>query len=133
MKVFNGPSAKNIEELKNQYKLLNYLYVFDYNPQIQNRMERMFDEMIINLEILNINNKLTMNFNVISDLNKITALNLVIGGIGDGIIPKSQVQRLHDNISNSEIHLFKKSGHYPFLEESDAFIRVISEWLTRIS
>lgn len=132
LKVSNGPSPSTIEEFKNQYRILNYLYVSDYNSEIKKRFEKMFEDMMVNLEILALNNSLLFKFNVISDLNKITAPTLVIGGKGDGIVPISEIQRLHDNIPNSEIYLFEKSGHYPFFEEPETFIKIVLEWFNRI-
>ena len=88
--------------------------------------------MIVNLEALALTNSLMVNFNVISDLNKVTAPTLVIGGRGDGIVPISEIQRLHDNIPNSEMYIFEKSGHYPFLEEPEKLIKVVLEWFNRV-
>ncbi|MHA2324420.1 MAG: alpha/beta fold hydrolase [Promethearchaeota archaeon] len=132
MNVFNGPPASSVEEFKDNYKILNYLYVYDYNSKIKKRLEEKFEDMILNIELAAVTNKLTAKFNVISDLNKITAPSLVIGGLGDGIIPVSQVQRLHDNLPNSELRFFEKSGHYPFLEEPKTFIKVVLEWFSKV-
>lgn len=132
LKVFYGPGANSLEELKSNSRITNYLYAYDYNSEIKKRFEKMLEDTIFNLEIGAINNSLTAKFNVISDLNKITAPTLVIGGVGDGLIPVSQVRRLHDNLPNSEIHIFEKSGHYPFFEEPETFIKVVLEWFNKI-
>ena len=92
----------------------------------------MYEDMIVNLEALALTNSLIAKYNVISDLNKITAPTLIVGGSGDGVVPISEIQRLHDNIPNSEIHIFEKSGHYPFLEEPETFIKGVLEWFNRI-
>ncbi|MFW9896164.1 MAG: alpha/beta fold hydrolase [Candidatus Thorarchaeota archaeon] len=81
LKAANAPSPAPIEEFKNQYRILNYLYFYDYNSEIKKRFERMFEEMIINLEALAITNPLLIQFNVLSDLKNITAPTLIIGGI----------------------------------------------------
>ena len=132
MKTFNSPPARTIEEFRINYRILNYLYVYDYKSEIKKRFEKMFDKMILNLELSAITNKLITKFNVLSDLNKISTPTLVVGGSGDGIIPASQVQRLHNNIPNSDIHIFEKSGHYPFFEEPEAFIKVILDWVNTV-
>ena len=77
-------------------------------------------------------NSLKDKYNVISDLNKITAPTLIVGGSGDGVVPISETQRLHDNIPNSEMYIFEKSGHYPFLEEPEKLIKVVLEWFNRV-
>ncbi len=131
LKVSRGLNPSTKEEFKNLYRILNYLYVYDYNSDIKKRFEKMFEDMILNLEVAALNNSLLAKFNVISDLNKITAPTLVIGGKGDGIVPISEIQRLHDNIQNSEIYIFQKSGHYPFFEEPETFIKVVLEWFNK--
>lgn len=132
LKVLYGPDASTLEEFKNILRIINYLYVYDYNSEIKNRFEKIFEDTIYNLEIGPLNKLLLSKFNVLADLNKITIPTLVLGGMGDGIIPVSQVRRLYDNIRNSEIYIFEKSGHYPFLEESETFVKVVLEWFNKI-
>jgi len=132
IKLINAPSPNTIEEFKEQYGILGFLYAYDYNSEIKDRFEKMYEDMIVNLEALALTNSLIAKYNVISDLNKITAPTLIVGGSGDGVVPISEIQRLHDNIPNSEIHIFEKSGHYPFLEEPETFIKGVLEWFNRI-
>jgi len=132
LKVLNSPSPNTAEEFNKIYRILNNLYVYDYNSGIKKRFEKMFEDMILNPKIVPLTNKLLAKFNVISDLYKITAPTLVMGGNGDGIVPISEIQRLHDNIPNSTIFLFEKSGHYPFFEEPETFIKVVIEWFKKI-
>jgi len=132
IKIFYGSDASTLEQLKSNYRITNYLYAYDYNSEIKKRFEKMLEDTIFNLEIGAINNSLIAKFNVISDLNKITTPTLVLGGVGDGMIPVSDVRRLHDNLPNSEMHIFEKSGHYPFFEEPETFIKVVLEWFKKV-
>ncbi|MFX1477905.1 MAG: alpha/beta fold hydrolase [Promethearchaeota archaeon] len=132
MKAFNAPNSTTLEELKQNLRIINYLYVFNFNSEIKKRFDKMIDEMHFNLEISAINGSLMSRFNVLEDLSKITAPTLIIGGKGDAIVPVSQVKRLHENIRNSEIYLFEKSGHYPFLEEPELFINIILKWFNKM-
>lgn len=132
LKFLNSPSASTIQEYKDNYRILNYIYAYDYNSEIKKRFEKMFEDMILNLEALAITNSLMAKYNLISDLKKIIIPTLVIGGKGDGIVPLSGIQRLHDNLPNSEICILEKSGHYPFYEELEILITVVLEWFNRI-
>ena len=132
MKAFNAPNSTTVEELKQNLRIINFLYVFNFNSAIKKRFDKMIDEMIFNLEISAVNGSLLSKFNVLGDLSKITAPTLIIGGKGDAIVPVSQAERLHEHIQNSEIYTFDKAGHYPFLEEPDLFIKIIREWFNKV-
>ncbi|MFW9865752.1 MAG: alpha/beta fold hydrolase [Candidatus Thorarchaeota archaeon] len=132
MKAFNAPNSTTLEDLKQNLRIINYLYVFNFNSEIKKRFDKMIDEMNFNLEISAINGLLMSKFNVLEDLSKITAPTLIIGGKGDAIVPVSQAKRLYENIRNSEIYLFEKSGHYPFLEEPELFINIILKWFNKM-
>ncbi len=40
--------------------------------------------------------------------------------------------RLHRLIPNSELVLFRESGHFPFVEEHDSFTAIVGDWLERL-
>jgi len=132
MKAFNARNVTSLEELKQNLRIMNYLYVSDFNSEIKKRFDKMIENMIFNLDISEINGLLLSKFNVLEDISKITAPTLIIGGIGDAVVPVSQAKRLHENIRDSEIYLFEKSGHYPFLEEPELFINIILEWFNKV-
>ncbi|MFW9825754.1 MAG: alpha/beta fold hydrolase [Candidatus Thorarchaeota archaeon] len=132
LKAVNAPSPSTIEDFKNQYRVLNYLYLHNYNSEIKKRFEEIFENMIFNFEALAVTNSLLIKYNVLSDLKNITTPTLVIGGIGDGIVPISEIQRLHDNIPNSEMYILEKSGHYPFLEEPETLIKIVLDWYNKV-
>jgi proline iminopeptidase len=131
MKAFNAPNATTLEELKKNFRIINNLYAYDFNSEIKKRFDKMIEETIFSLEINAINGVLLSKFNVLKDLNKITIPTLIVGGLGDAIVPISQARRLHENIQNSEIYIFEKSGHYPFFEEPETFINVILGWINK--
>jgi len=41
----------------------------------------------------------------------------------------AQAARLHRGIRRSELVLFERSGHYPFVEEPAAFQRAVRTWI----
>jgi proline iminopeptidase len=45
----------------------------------------------------------------------------------DVICPPSQAKRLRDGIPDSELVVFEQSGHFPWLEEPEAFFGAVRE------
>jgi proline iminopeptidase len=65
-------------------------------------------------------------------LGEITAPTLVLAGADDWIAgPAHGAERLQAGIPNAELVVFARSGHFPFVEEPDAFVRTVGTWLDR--
>ena len=60
-------------------------------------------------------------------LSKITVPTLVGYGRYDPFYPVSLGRYIRDSVKNSKLVIYEKSGHYPFLEESEKFSRDIEE------
>src|SRR5206468_12428903 len=56
---------------------------------------------------------------------------LVLSGRHDFFCPPSQAERLRRGIRASEAVIFEQSGHYPFVEEAEAFRQAVRGWLAR--
>ena len=70
------------------------------------------------------------SFNVLADLPNITTRALVIAGRHDGITPPEPgAERIASLLPNAELRVFEASGHYPFIEEEDAFFNALGSWL----
>ena len=69
-------------------------------------------------------------FNTMEALPNIEVPTLIISGADDWITPAEQGQRMHDVIPNSELVIFEKSGHFPYIEEEGAFFQTVREWLS---
>ena len=69
--------------------------------------------------------------NVVSRLGDIDVPSLILTGRHDFFCPPSQAARLHRGIRASELVLFERSGHYPFVEETDGFRAVVRRWLAQ--
>lgn len=73
------------------------------------------------------------SFNTLPRLGEICAPTLILGGAHDIITPVPQgAERLHAGIPGSELVVFKESGHFPFIEEPEAFTDVVRGWLSRL-
>ena len=72
-------------------------------------------------------------FNVLDRLGEISAPTLLLGGQHDWIAPPAlSAERLHTGIPGSQLVLFEESGHFPFIEQQDQFVNVISDWMAHL-
>ena len=73
-------------------------------------------------------------FNVLSRLDEIIVPTLVMAGRHDWITPPTQAaERLHAGLPNAKLVIFEESGHFPFIEEHDKFVKTVSEWISSLS
>ncbi|HEY6406840.1 MAG TPA: alpha/beta fold hydrolase [Ktedonobacteraceae bacterium] len=73
-------------------------------------------------------------FNVLSRLHEITVPTLVMAGRHDWITPPAQAaERLHAGLPNSQLAIFEQSGHFPFIEEQDLFVKTVRDWISSLS
>jgi proline iminopeptidase len=50
-------------------------------------------------------------------------------GEDDFICPPSRAKIMHERIPNSELVVFHRSGHFPHVEEPEAFFEAVRGWL----
>ena len=55
---------------------------------------------------------------------------LIIHGEAD-ILPQAAVERLKNNLPNAEVIIFKQSGHFPFVEETEKYTTIITQFLNK--
>jgi proline iminopeptidase len=84
------------------------------------------------------------SFNTLPRLGEIRAPTLILGGAHDAptlsrggahdvITPVPHgAERLRAGIPGSELVVFNESGHFPFIEEPEAFTDVVRGWLSRL-
>ncbi len=56
---------------------------------------------------------------------------LVIAGRHDAFTAWPQAERIANRLPDAEVLVFEESGHFPWLDEPDAFFDGITAWLTR--
>ncbi len=73
------------------------------------------------------------HYDVTAGLDTIACPTLVLGGRHDWITPPDLGPGVVSRgIAGSELHIFEQSGHFPFIEEQDAFLAVVTRWLARL-
>ena len=76
---------------------------------------------------------LVPSYNVLPRLGEIRVPTLIISGRQDWITPVAQGgERLQRGIRGSELVVFERSGHYPFIEEQPAFLAAMRRWMARL-
>jgi proline iminopeptidase len=68
-------------------------------------------------------------FNLIPRLHEIKVPTLVMGSREDWVMPFKRMIRIHHGIPNSKLVVFEESGHFPFIEEREKFLRVMGDWI----
>lgn len=69
-------------------------------------------------------------YNTLEKLPEVHVPTLVMAGRHDGITPPEHgAERIAALLPNAELALFEQSGHYPFIEEQDAFFTTLTSWL----
>ena len=75
---------------------------------------------------------LMARYDVRSQLQQIEVPCLVVGGHHDFITPPDcTTVPLAARLPDAELAMFERSGHFPFIEEHDAFIDVVRSWIVR--
>jgi proline iminopeptidase len=69
------------------------------------------------------------HYDVRRDLGSIDVPALVVAGRYDWITSVTQAEELAAGLPYCDLLIFEDSGHYPFIEENEAFIASVREWL----
>ena len=65
-------------------------------------------------------------------LSAIRVPTLVVGGAQDAMTPPKFVQYLAGTIPGAELALLEGAGHYPMVEQADAFNQRLAAFLARL-
>ena len=95
------------------------------------RAQRLFSETVWSPAANARSRELMAGCDVVSRLGEIDVPTLVLSGRHDFFCPPSQAERLRRGIRASEAVIFEQSGHYPFVEEAEAFRQAVRGWLAR--
>jgi proline iminopeptidase len=132
LKALNAPSAKTAEEFQEQFRAYLPIYFHNFNSEMQEKAQHIVENTIFTHEILNHQDSLMEKYNVCPYLKEIQTPTLILVGEDDAICPPSQANRMRKEITNSEIYVFPKCGHFPFLEKPKDFMAVIQTWIDKI-
>ena len=73
------------------------------------------------------------DYDLRADLGRIEAPALVLAGRHDFIMPPDvTAEPLAAGLPSAELVVFEDSGHFPYIEEQEAFLRVVRRWLASL-
>jgi proline iminopeptidase len=76
--------------------------------------------------------KIDMPFYDVEDrLGEITAPTQILVGRHDWVTPVSESEIIHDRLPTSELVVFESAGHFPFIEENEAFVDAVRSFNQR--
>ena len=103
------------------------LYDYDYDPA---KVDQRADTTIYHYATHNYAFGINLpNYDVTGRLGEITCPTLITVGRHDWITPVEASQELADNIAESQLVIFEKSGHSPQIEERDAWLSAVRSFL----
>ncbi|MBT3670649.1 MAG: alpha/beta fold hydrolase [Chloroflexi bacterium] len=115
------------EEFEKGLKTFFPLYFKNYDENFANKM---VENIIMKYSGMTREGELA-GFDVRNRLGEIEIATLVLVGEDDFITPASKAETIHAGIPNSEMHIFENSGHFPFIEEKEAFFQAVFSWLDK--
>ncbi|MBI9071769.1 MAG: alpha/beta hydrolase [Melioribacteraceae bacterium] len=74
---------------------------------------------------------LLLNYDAVSKLNEINTPIVSFNGKYDFIVPHENAMEFLRSKENAEVNVFEESGHYPFMEEEDKFIKILMPWINK--
>jgi proline iminopeptidase len=106
------------------------LYFYSYGRQQRTNFENAIKETKLSINNFNqfVQSEL-LHYHLEGEESRITAPALLIYGLYDPYFVRSAARNLHWAIRNSKLEIFERSGHYPWMEESQHFAEVIRAFI----
>ena len=102
------------------WKLIEPLYFHTFDADLA---ERVLGKTIPSAEAGEAGDAILEGWNLTTHLGEISAPTLILVGVDDFICPPSQAEIMHEGIPNSELVVFERSGHVPYIEEPEALLQ----------
>jgi proline iminopeptidase len=119
-------SADTDAEMWRLWKLIEPLYFHTFDADLA---ERVLGKTIPSVEASEAGGAILEEWDLTPRLGEISAPTLILVGEDDFVCPPSQAKILHEGIPNSELVVFEKSGHLPYIEEPETFFDAVRGWL----
>lgn len=127
--ALSGPAADD-EAFAQTFRTITPLYFHAYDPE---RHGAVLEQVQFRADAANRSTFACLpGYDVRDRLGEIRTPTLVISGADDWIMPPEHAgARVAAGIDGAEHVVFERSGHWPFVEETDRFLLVVREWLDR--
>lgn len=127
MEALDAPVGDE-EELRRVLEIIGALYWHRFDAELH---ARVFAHTVLDAEAYEAGGSLLEGWDLTPRLGEIGTPTLVVVGRDDFVTPPSQARILHEGIPGSELVVFEHSGHFPYLEEPEAFFGAVRGWLER--
>ena len=125
--VFEG-RIETEEEFRRWWDIMLPLYFYRWDPKIGTEMiERGIDNPLVASYMFR---NVIPQYDVRDQLGQITVPTLVVAGRHDWVTPAGQSEQIAAGIPRSELVIFEESGHLPFIEEQQAFVDLVTRFVT---
>ena len=125
-RVFAGQARDN-DDFKASWRAILPLYDYNYDPsRVDERAENTKYHYATHNYAFSTN---LPNYDVTAQLETITCPTLITVGRVDWITPVEASEEIAAHIPNSKLVVFEKSGHSPQIEERDAWLATVREFL----
>ena len=111
--------------------LREYFSMLFYSPQNRDKFLATVTPGVYKKDINEAVEKDIERFDLNPEIRKFRFPTLVITGRYDMNVAPVVAYKIHQAIPGSKFAVFERSGHLPFFEEPDEFVRVMEEFLTR--
>jgi proline iminopeptidase len=128
MTALQSPNPTDDEEMRRVFEIVFPLYFHKFDATLAGRL---IADTIFSGYAGASNEVFIPTYDVTHRLNEIRVPTLILTGRDDFICPPSQAQIMRDGIPNSEVVVFEHSGHFPHIEEPDAFFTTVRNWLNK--
>jgi proline iminopeptidase len=123
-----GASDENEADFWHTLNLIAPLYFHTFDADLA---ERVLGKTIVSVEAAEAGDAISEGWDLTPRLGEISAPTLILVGEDDFICPPSRAKIMHERIPNSELVVFERSGHFPHVEEPEAFFEAVHGWLGR--
>jgi len=126
--VFEG-RIETSEEFAKWWDIMLPLYFYDYDEEIGANQNSRGES---NPQVASYMFREVMpKYDVRAQLPSIHVPTLVVSGRHDWVTPVGESEEIARGIPNSQLELFEKSGHMPFIEEQDTFNALVRDFVTK--
>lgn len=127
-KLFSGPMADN-DDWRATWNPVAAMYFHNWDADKGADLDA---RTVYEYRAWNAAGALLGSFNMLEALPEIETETLSLAGRHDPITPPEPgAERIAALMPNASVTVFENSGHYPFIEEEDAFFATLDAWLNR--
>ena len=124
-------AIKVVDDATNRASTMEYLSMLFYSPEKRAAFLAKVTDARFNVQVNELILKDADKLDFWPELPKLRMPTLVITGRFDMNIAPVISYKMHQAIPNSKFVVFEKSGHLPFYEEQNGFVRLVESFLTQ--